>query len=461
MAKNYDFKNIERIFAIGGMHGNYKEIFNALKPYLNVKPEDADKPHPKELERMMRKRGRKPDAGGGFATLDMPEPHKISLKKSNSPYNKVIKNSLIVVLGDNGFGTSNEEKTIKYLTDKNKILAYNNVNIVFIRGNNDDPSYFDGEKINFSNIKATPDYSVLETKEKNILCIGGAISADRIWKKEQEKRIGKKIYWGNEAPVFDPELIKTAAETCKHIDYILSHSAPSFLSINCEDTIKDWSEKDESLIKDMEDERLCMDNILACLRQNGCKPAYWGFGHFNSELIEKRSNIVFQSLCRPNINNTINETMSMMLAVDMNKVKAKKLNTKVDFDRAVDELRARIDAANNIPHFNDIERELDDLPVDEEEHFDEVVMNADEEVAELAVQEMPEPNNIFVDNRVVANDALPDMERIANAEGVARYNNDMFNVRVQAVNGNYFQVANADQRYVIDYDGNINAVNNG
>ena len=35
MTKNYDFKNIERIFAIGGMHGNYKEIFNTGCIYIH------------------------------------------------------------------------------------------------------------------------------------------------------------------------------------------------------------------------------------------------------------------------------------------------------------------------------------------------------------------------------------------------------------------------------------------
>jgi hypothetical protein len=53
--KSFNFKNIDRIFAIGGMHGNYKEIFDSLKGFLIVKPEDATPTHPKELERAVRR----------------------------------------------------------------------------------------------------------------------------------------------------------------------------------------------------------------------------------------------------------------------------------------------------------------------------------------------------------------------------------------------------------------------
>ena len=349
--KSYNFKNIDRIFAIGGMHGNYKEIFDSLKGFLIIKPEDAAPTHPKELERTLR-RNKGMYANVEDAKKDLAKKLKKMSSSMSNTANRVVKGSLIVVLGDNGFGTAPEAKIIKFLTDKNKILAYNNINVVFIRGNNDDPSYFDGEKINFSNIKAVPDYSVLETKNKNILCVGGAISADRTWKKEQEKRVNKKLFWESEAPVFNSELIKEAVENFKHIDYVLSHSAPSFLNVGVDmSNIKDWEEKDKDLQKDIDNERTCMDKVFECLRDNGSKPLFWGFGHFRNELTEKRSNTIFVSFINPSINRTIddeinvmtmNEMTSNMMSKKVKSLKSKPITISADLERRLNELNQAI-----------------------------------------------------------------------------------------------------------------------
>ena len=400
--KSYNFKNIDRIFAIGGMHGNYKEIFDSLKGFLIVKPEDATPTHPKELERAVRRNK------GMYSNIEEARKDiarklkKMSSSMSNSA-NRVVKGSLIVVLGDNGFGTAPEAKIIKFLTDKNKILAYNNINVVFIRGNNDDPSYFDGEKINFSNIKAVPDYSVIETKNKNILCVGGAISADRTWKKEQEKRVSKKLFWESEAPVFNAELIKEAVENFKHIDYVLSHSAPSFLNVGIDmSNIKDWEEKDKDLQKDIDNERTCMDKVFECLRDNGSKPLFWGFGHFRNELTEKRSNTIFVSFINPGIHRTIDDEINFMAISEMTSkimpkkgksLKSKPITISADLERRLNELNQNQGMAFNDPQpvaidaGNPFEANFDDMfdvALNEENHEDEEFVEDNMEIGEEA-----------------------------------------------------------------------------
>lgn len=346
--KSYNFKNIDKIFAIGGMHGSYKEIFDTLRGYLMIKPEDVAPTHPKELERTLR-RNKGMYSNIEEAKKELTKKLKKMASTMSNPANKLVKGSLIVVLGDSGFGSTSEEKIIKFFTDKNKILAYNNVSIVFIRGNNDDPSYFDGEKIDFSNIKAVPDYSILETKDKNILCVGGAISADRMWKREQEKRVSKKLFWESEAPVFNPELIKEAVDNFKHIDYVFSHSAPSFLNIGIDmSNIKDWEEKDKDLKNDIENERTCMDKVFETLRDNGSKPLFWGFGHFRNELSEKRSNTIFASFSAPGIGRTIDEEIKFAtiheMAMKMMPKKGKSFKEKsITLD---DELARRLNEYN-------------------------------------------------------------------------------------------------------------------
>ena len=55
--------------------------------------------------------------------------------------------------------------------------------IVFVRGNHDNPAYFDGAMFNAKRFITVPDYSILQACNHTILCVGGAISIDRIYRK--------------------------------------------------------------------------------------------------------------------------------------------------------------------------------------------------------------------------------------------------------------------------------------
>ena len=62
----------------------------------------------------------------------------------------------------------------------------------------------------------------------------------------------------------------------------------------------------------MDEERICMDRIFECLRDNGSKPEFWGFGHFTNNLMESRANTVFESINTSNINKTIDEDLNYL-----------------------------------------------------------------------------------------------------------------------------------------------------
>ena len=51
--------------------------------------------------------------------------------------------------------------------------------IVFVRGNHDNPAYFDGVQFNHKRFLAVPDYTILSACNHTILCVGGAVSIDR------------------------------------------------------------------------------------------------------------------------------------------------------------------------------------------------------------------------------------------------------------------------------------------
>jgi hypothetical protein len=279
----YSFKGIKNIYVIGDCHGEFKTYFHGIKCGLNIKSEDEETPHPKELERQARKAAREqamrdnqrlqeghgrriaqafaePQEGSGWATLSASDVFKKIKKGKNCAFS----DSLFIIAGDCGLGF-NKPKYYEDLFEKfNKILSYNNTYVVMVRGNHDDPAYFDGERVNLSNIKAVPDYSVINANDKNILCVGGAISLDRTWRIKQEERINrfstskkKSIYWKDEAPIFNKEALDKVTNSTK-IDYVVSHSAPSFVNPENHIGIDEWSVDDKTLVSDIKEKVLSM-----------------------------------------------------------------------------------------------------------------------------------------------------------------------------------------------------------
>jgi UDP-2,3-diacylglucosamine pyrophosphatase LpxH len=325
--KKYSFDNIKNIYVIGDCHGEFKTYFRGIKNGLLVKDDDAEKPHPMEAERQARMkareeahrvaalrnamRGHRYGDGGGLR-FEMPQDITYTMANDGGFFSKAKKamkmssfphsNSIFIIAGDCGIGFNKPKYYEDLFTKFNKILEYNNTFIIFVRGNHDDPDYFDGEKINFSNIKAVPDYSVLEANGKTILCVGGAISTDRSWRKKQEDRINrfsssykKRLYWEGEAPVFNIDALNEITNSIK-IDYVVSHSAPSFASPETRGIFEEWAEGDVTLIDDMKSERITLDKVFNTLRDNGSKPSYWAYGHFDMNFLEKRSDTLFRAL---------------------------------------------------------------------------------------------------------------------------------------------------------------------
>lgn len=46
--------------------------------------------------------------------------------------------------------------------------------IVFVRGNHDNPAYFEGTTFSYKRFIAVPDYTILQACNHSILCVGGA-----------------------------------------------------------------------------------------------------------------------------------------------------------------------------------------------------------------------------------------------------------------------------------------------
>lgn len=183
-----------------------------------------------------------------------------------------IRDCYIISVGDLGIGFKyKKEFELKSSENLNKLFKQRNINFYGIRGNHDNPYFFNGkERIAFENFELLSDYSVAEYGNKKIQFIGGAVSIDRT---------GRKIgvsYWENEAVNFNRSL-------CQEVDILITHTSPSYcFPQQFNEMVYGWAKEDAYLIEDLLDERSVMDEIFKI-----CQPKQHFYGHFHSSWNEK------------------------------------------------------------------------------------------------------------------------------------------------------------------------------
>ena len=220
---------------------------------------------------------------------------------------------LIILCGNVGFGRFDEEETSKVLEEMNEIAKEYNSFIIFIRSNEDDPSYFDGRMM--SNLLLAQDYSIIETSIGNLMCLGGSITYDRSWKisrfnylkkKDTENKLKLKCqYFGeDEMTNLNQDILDELKNENIQIKFVVANDVPS-KSIPMIDAIKDWISVDEHLKRDLEKQYETIDYIYKYLKEN-CNNEYWIGGKYNCEsddVISTASNtyILVQNSLRPKL----------------------------------------------------------------------------------------------------------------------------------------------------------------
>lgn len=119
--------------------------------------------------------------------------------------------TLIIVAGDCGFGFERPGYYENLYSKCSRRLSKTDNWLVFIRGNHDNPAYFNLQPIHHSRWMTLPDYSVIKACGHTILCVGGAISVDRslriasqlYHRPDFDNSLAPNIYWMNECPFFD------------------------------------------------------------------------------------------------------------------------------------------------------------------------------------------------------------------------------------------------------------------
>ena len=176
--------------------------------------------------------------------------------------------TLLIVAGDCGFGFEKSEYYEQMVRRNSKRMNQANNWIVFVRGNHDNPTYFDGTTFNYKRFIVVPDYAILQACNRAILCVGGAISIDRIYRinewnkrkyrvysnKLQENDISRNLYWKNETPIYDTDKMNTIRASFL-IDTIVTHTAHSHYELFSKSNLSQWAVNDPSLIEDIQFER--------------------------------------------------------------------------------------------------------------------------------------------------------------------------------------------------------------
>lgn len=202
-----------------------------------------------------------------------------------------IKNAHIIQVGDFGVGFSTFEKEKRMLEMYHTQLVKNNVHVWAIRGNHDYKPYFDKDPFEFTNIHLIPDYTVLNLNNKNILCVGGAVSVDREYRytKAQKNKtyttptLGVESWWPDELFVLDIDKVKDL----KDINIVVTHTAPHYCPPDntfgfgpfVDNIIRDTG--DNQLKTDLLVERNQVTELFHILKMSGNNVENAYYGHFH------------------------------------------------------------------------------------------------------------------------------------------------------------------------------------
>lgn len=297
----YSHSDIKRLIVCGDVHGEFKEFFHKIRINAVDRMSFEDIP----LEQVI-------DDNEVLEKLkthleDLPshireniEHYKYDFRSRNS---QEMKDCVIVVAGDCGFGFSKEEYYHQIFNKYMPLLERNNIFIYFVRGNHDDPSYFEEQKINYERIKTVPDYSVIKIDDKNILCIGGAISIDRTWRKQREfvinkhkKEHKKKLYWENEAPIYSQEKLEEICNNGIIINGIISHTNPHFAYPPSKSGARNWARVDKELHNDVNKEVHTLSNIYDFFKGKKIKIDFWCYGHHHLHNVNTYENTTMYAI---------------------------------------------------------------------------------------------------------------------------------------------------------------------
>ena len=174
-----------------------------------------------------------------------------------------LRDATLLCVGDGGIGFVERLKQERQHIHINNFFKSRDIEFIGIRGNHDDPKYFDNS-VNLNHFKLLPDYTTLTLNDKKFLFVGGAISIDRTIRKEGIS------YWKDEVFKLDESKIQQC-------DVLITHSAPTWNGpIEKNGMLANFCQKDATLWDECMEERKQHDILV---KLSGAKRHYCGHFH--------------------------------------------------------------------------------------------------------------------------------------------------------------------------------------
>lgn len=185
-------------------------------------------------------------------------------------------NSVVIIAGDSGFWYHKPGyyERLWYRMKKN-LEKFNNM-ILCIRGNHDNPWYYNPANwTGFDRWRTVQDHEVLDILGTKILCIGGATSIDQKhrheWNEREESRgSDRRIWWRTERP--DKVQVSHLPNT---VDIVISHEAP----IQIGPVVSRSDDMSLEVYRNVCEDRDYLGTVLQEI-----KPKKWYFGHYHKSM---------------------------------------------------------------------------------------------------------------------------------------------------------------------------------
>lgn len=221
----------------------------------------------------------------------------------------------VIVCGDIGMGFYKFNYYIDMFKSMNKKLAKKNIQLYFIRGNHDNPDYFNctpEELTSFSHVHLVRDYTVLNIGNHNVLCVGGATSIDKKYRT-------KDIDWWE----FENVLPYDKLNCENNVDIVATHCTPIF----CQPSYKRMPWMDDELDEKSRVDRIQLAKMYFDLIKNN-ELKYWFYGHYHNHYNSTLPTVYFteidqhylmngQTIDDYDYNNINNEDECKFIGLDM------------------------------------------------------------------------------------------------------------------------------------------------
>lgn len=194
----------------------------------------------------------------------------------------------IIQVGDFGLGFKSYTRDIENMNDLNELLKIRGKDLYVIRGNHDDPKFWNGDyEDKWSNIHLMEDFSMAIIDGQKVLFAGGAVSIDR-----NVRTLGID-HWKNVEFEYDEDDLLDVMEHLGVPDIVVTHTAPSLCHPRgFNDLVYSFASIDPDLLTDLRVERAQMDRMYDVIKSKGT-PKAWVYGHFHNDVTEERDGTKF------------------------------------------------------------------------------------------------------------------------------------------------------------------------